>query len=126
MKNKGFTLIELVTVIVLLGILAAVAVPRFVNVQEQARTAQRAQLKAQIASGINMLTAYNIATGSSDPIPDPEDLGIDAVNILNEIPSGLTYATATGLFTYQSGGGGTFTMLYTKSGVTWSLSSWDD
>ena len=38
-NNRGFTLIELVMVIVLLGILAAIAVPRYVDLQQDARTA---------------------------------------------------------------------------------------
>jgi len=38
-KNKGFTLIELVIVIIILGVLAAVAIPRFINIQQDARMA---------------------------------------------------------------------------------------
>ncbi|MBK7546835.1 MAG: prepilin-type N-terminal cleavage/methylation domain-containing protein [Rhodoferax sp.] len=37
--QRGFTLIELVMVIVILGVLAAVAIPKFVDLKSDARTA---------------------------------------------------------------------------------------
>ena len=38
-KNKGFTLIELVVVIVILGVLSVLALPKFINVSEDAEKA---------------------------------------------------------------------------------------
>jgi prepilin-type N-terminal cleavage/methylation domain-containing protein len=40
MKRAGFTMIELIFVIVILGILSAVALPKFIGVSEQARAAK--------------------------------------------------------------------------------------
>ncbi|WP_419240216.1 type II secretion system protein [Photobacterium leiognathi] len=54
MKKNGFTLIELVVVIVILGILAVVAAPKFMNLQVDARNASLKGLKGAIASGLGV------------------------------------------------------------------------
>ena len=55
MKN-GFTLIELVMIIVILGILAAVAIPRFVDMQSDAQLAAERGVVGGIRAGL--LTYY--------------------------------------------------------------------
>ena len=64
-RQSGFTLIELVIVIVVLGILAALAVPRFISLQREARIAVVDSLFNSVRSGANIVYAKSAALGES-------------------------------------------------------------
>jgi prepilin-type N-terminal cleavage/methylation domain-containing protein len=65
MKNKGFTLIELITVIAILGILSAFIVPKLFQFTDQANNATIAQYKVEIESALRMFSLNKLADGET-------------------------------------------------------------
>ena len=108
MRRKAFTLIELVMVIAILGILAAVAIPRFIDLSEDAEEAAEEGVVGSVRSGI--YTYYS----DNKEFPTTLDDGADCcfTNVLEyEITEGWSRAGNTytgpedGSYTYDSSDG---------------------
>ncbi len=69
MNRKGFTLIELILVIAILGILAVSALPKFITLSDDAHRSAREGVVGAVRSGIALVRANNLAKGGSGTIP---------------------------------------------------------
>ncbi len=112
-KRRGFTLVELLVVLLILGVLVGLAVPRYMESQKAARARTFAANVRQITSALEVYRMDTTSDGG--PAEYPETLSELQTNYFTQEPinpytgqsmltgtdTGLSYTTGTGNLTYE-------------------------
>jgi MSHA pilin protein MshA len=109
-KARGFTLIELVVVITILGILAAFAIPKFISLDTQARVATVNALAGSVKSAAALARSLEMANGGAATASvTMEGATVTMANFypdlagialaINMTGTDFTYAAGTGIWT---------------------------
>jgi type II secretion system protein G len=120
--QRGFTLIELMIVVAIIGILAAIAIPLYANVQGRARVAKAQADARTLVSAVSMYQAHmgSLPSGLADlNSQQTNDLGQAAGPFISATPtppSGGSPAWST--YSYTSTTAGSFTVSATGDGTT--------
>lgn len=96
-NEKGFTLIELIMIIIILGILAAIAVPKYADLQDQARD-------SVLDASVGALKPAAIIQYAAR-IPDPASNTFASIRANTDLDSSVGFSTAQcsdGILTYGS------------------------
>jgi len=110
MKRSGFTMIELIFVIVILGILAAVAIPKLAATRDDAKIATKVQEGTQF---LNEMSAYYTSKGSFAKVADMSNVKLSS-NVAADVDAGASDMNATATVVYLTDGKGVGCISFTS------------
>lgn len=103
-KQSGFTLIELVIVVVILGFLAVTAIPKFIDLTDQAKQANIEGMAGGFATGVSLVRAQWEAEGRQQNNSNQNVVNYDGVQMLlttedvaNNVRAGYVVASTSGV-----------------------------